>query len=98
MGLFLKNERVVKEGYETKMPIYSWFKGLLRWLFLLNFFIGLANLLLIFITDGARMLQTFMSKMIKDQKKAIKVWYVINAGFAFMLIIGLFATYLKDLF
>lgn len=93
----IRNERAIISGKETSAGIYYWFKGLFRWLFLLNFFVGLVNLLPIFITDGARMLQVFLASIIKDKKKAKKIWIKINAGFITLLLIGLLGPLIKTL-
>jgi len=85
----IKNERAIISGKETSAGIYYWFKGLFKWLFLLNFFVGLVNLLPIFITDGARMLQVFLETIISNKKRAKKIWTRINAGFITLLLIGL---------
>jgi len=86
----IKNEAKLKDG-----KVFFWFKGLFRWLFMLNILIGLINLLPIYITDGARMLLIALQSSIKNKKKAIKVWSVINWAFVLLILIGLFATYLK---
>ncbi len=74
---------------------FFWFKGLFKWLYLLNLFIGLMNLLPIFITDGAKMLFVAIQGSIKSKKKALRVWSLINKVFVALILIGLFATYLK---
>lgn len=91
----IQNERRVKPGYEAAAGVYYWFKGLFRWLFLLNVFIGLANLLPLYMTDGARMLLIAMQKIMKDKKKAQKIWGSINAVFLTLLLVGILITYIK---
>ncbi|MBN1376771.1 site-2 protease family protein [Candidatus Woesearchaeota archaeon] len=87
----IQNERRLIEGKEFQGKVFYWFKDLLRWLFFLNFAVGLINLLPIFATDGARMLKIFMDKIMK-KKKSDKIWFLINITFTFILIISLFAT------
>jgi len=94
----LKNVRVVKPEYKRIAGIFYWFKELFKWLFLLNFFIGLANLLPIFVTDGAKILQLAISNSMKNKEKAIKIWKFANALFLFLIVIGLLSSYLRRLF
>lgn len=93
----IKNERRVKPKFESIKQSYYWFKDLFRWLFLLNYFIGLINLFPIFITDGARILKVALSRIIKDKEKAAKLWSFINLLFLFFIIVGLVSTYLKKM-
>ena len=92
----IKNERKVKPEFENIKGVYYWFKELFRWLFLFNYFIGLINLFPVFITDGAKMLKVALERLIKNQKKAVKVWSFINVLFLFLIIAGLIASYLKQ--
>jgi membrane-associated protease RseP (regulator of RpoE activity) len=85
----------VRPEYESIKGPYYWFKDLFKWLFLLNYFIGLINLFPIYITDGARMLRVAIGKLVKNQEKAIKVWSFINMMFLFLILIGIVSTYLK---
>ncbi len=92
------NERKMKPKYAwLKHPFY-WTKDLFKWLFLLNFFIGLFNLLPLGIVDGGRILKTFLDKTIKNKLKARKVWSFISAFFLILLLFGLATTYLGNPF
>ena len=91
----IKNERRVRPEYESIKGPYYWFKDLFKWLFLLNYFIGLINLFPIYITDGARILRVAVGKLVKNQEKAIKIWSFINMLFLFLILIGIVSTYLK---
>ena len=64
----------------------------------LCFFIGLTNLLPIFITDGARMLQVALEDTISNKKRADLIWKVINWMFFALIVIGLLSTYFKKFF
>jgi len=94
----LRNVRAVAPEYRSAYPVFAWFKGLFKWLFLLNFFIGLTNLLPIFITDGARMLQVALEDTISNKKRADLIWKVINWMFFALIVIGLLSTYFKKFF
>jgi len=91
----IKNEAKVKKEYERFGGIFFWLKGLFKWLYLLNLLIGLVNLLPIYITDGAKMLFVALQDIIKDKKRALKIWSVINLMFVLLVLIGTSATYLK---
>lgn len=94
----VKNERVMKPEYKQYEGVYYWFRGLLRWLFLLNFFIGLANLMPLGIVDGGRMLHTALQSLIKHEGRAKKVWVVIALAFLGMLLFGLVVNYFGNPF
>ncbi len=94
----IKNERRVLSKYEKiKMPYY-WTKELIRWLFLLNLFIGLFNLLPLGIVDGGLMMGTLLKSTMKDEKKAKKVWGFISFILLAILILGLVSTYFGNPF
>lgn len=85
-----KNERKLKEGYPSWIgSVFFWFKGLFRWLYLLNLFVGLANLIPLGIVDGGRMLQTFLHSTIHDKKKAQMIWKWISLVFLGIILFGL---------
>ncbi len=93
-----KNERRVKSQYKFIKPVFYWFKDLFKWLFLLNFFIGLFNLLPLGIVDGGRILNTFLQSNVKDKEKARKIWSFISLFFLLLLLFGLLTTYLGNPF
>jgi len=89
-----QNERRINEEYTTIAPVYYWIKGFLKWLFLLNLFIGLANLLPLGIVDGGRMLQTALHSLYPNDKgRARKLWGFISMLFLFGLLFALFVNY-----
>lgn len=94
----VKNERTVKPEYEwLKHPFY-WIKELIRWLFLLNLFVGLFNLLPLGIVDGGRMLDTFLQTTMKNKKRAKKIWGFVSMFFLLALLFGLITSYLGNPF
>lgn len=93
----LKNEISFKEQYKSYKLPFNWTVGLLKWLFLLNLFVGLFNLLPLGIVDGGRMLQVLLHKTIKNEKRANKVWGFISFLILGMLLLGLVGNYLKKL-
>jgi membrane-associated protease RseP (regulator of RpoE activity) len=89
-----QNERRVYEEHTGLASVYYWFRGLLKWLFLLNLFIGLANLLPLGIVDGGRMLQTALHSLYPNNKgRARKLWGFISMLFLFALGFALFVNY-----
>jgi membrane-associated protease RseP (regulator of RpoE activity) len=89
----IRNEGKIKN--EKIGAIFFWFKGLFKWLYLLNIAIGLINLLPIYLTDGAKMLYVALVGSVKSKKRALKIWSMINLVFVILIFVGLFATYLK---
>jgi len=94
----IRNEAKVVEGREGFASVFFWFKDLFKWLFLLNFFIGLANLMPLGIVDGGRMLQISLHKLVKDKKRAQKIWSFISIMFLVFLFFGLITTYVGNPF
>jgi len=94
-----KNERRIKPQYQSFIgPVFYWLKDLFKWLFLLNFFIGLFNLLPLGIVDGGRILNTLLQSTMKNKEKAKKVWGFISLFFVVLLLLGLITTYLGNPF
>lgn len=93
-----KNERHIREEYVSAGPVYYWFRGLIRWLFLLNFFIGLANLLPLGIVDGGRMLETALHRLYGNEHKARKMWGFIGTVFVSSLLFALLVNYFGNPF
>lgn len=94
----VKNERVVLPKYELLKAPYYWTKTLFRWLFLLNFFIGIFNLLPLGIVDGGLMMSTLLHKTINDKKKAKRIWGFISMALLILLVLSLISTYLGNPF
>ncbi|MBN2421040.1 site-2 protease family protein [Candidatus Woesearchaeota archaeon] len=94
----IKNERRVLSEYEKIKHPYYWLKELFRWLFLLNLFIGLFNLLPLGIVDGGLMLGTLLKSTSKNEHRARKIWAVISTTLLLILLLSLFATYFGNPF
>ena len=90
----IRNERLLKPQYERWGWLIYWLKELIKWVTIFNLFIGLINLLPIFITDGARMLQTALLKMMSNKQRALMIWKVVNLLFGMLFVIGIAGTYL----
>ena len=93
-----KNERRVLQKYQTLKPYYYWLKDLFKWIFVFNLFVGLFNLLPLGIVDGGRILKTLLDRIMKNKKKAQKVWGFISFFFLAVLILGLLTTYFGNPF
>jgi len=94
----INNEIRVKPEYENIKGVFYWIKDLIKWLFLLNFFIGLFNLLPLGIVDGGRMLKTLLDSVVKNKIKAMKLWGIISMFFLFLVLFGLIVTYVGNPF
>ena len=95
----IKNELKVKEGVnKIGYGVYAWVRGLLKWIGLLSFFIGLANLLPIGPIDGGRMVKTASEKLYKNKTKAKKRWIFISMIILLLLLFSLIFPWLKGLF
>jgi len=88
-----RNEREVKPKYQRIKQPYFWVKGLLMWLFILNLLVGLINLLPIYVTDGGRMFGVALLKIIKDKKKAAKIYSFLATLFLATIVISLIINY-----
>jgi len=72
----------------TVYNVFLWIQDLFKWIFFLSLGIGLINLFPIFITDGSKMLKISLDKIMKDEKKSTKVWFIINKlGILLLLIL-----------
>lgn len=94
----VQNERRVLSEYGGVAPIYYWFRGFIKWLFLLNLFIGLANLLPLGIVDGGRMLQTALHSLFDNKFHAQKLWTFISMLFLGALLFALLVNYFGNPF
>lgn len=92
----VQNERRINPEYNNIAWLYYWLRGFIKWLFLLNFFIGLANLLPLGIVDGGRMLKTALHSLFDNKGMAKKVWLYISiiffGGILFALLVNYFGN------
>lgn len=77
------------------LNILNWFIELFGWLYFLSLNIGLINLLPVFITDGARMLKVFFSRIIKDKEKSMSAWLFFNWVSLFSIVILVFLPFFR---
>ncbi len=87
------NERRFKKEYQTIGPGFAWTKELIRWIVLINFLVGIMNLLPLIFTDGGRMLKVALEKIWGDAKQADKLWVAIGLLFIFTLLAALLIKY-----
>ncbi len=73
--------------------IVKWFAGFVFWLFILNFGIGLFNLLPIGPLDGGRMFQLVCFKLFKKKPTALKVWHLVSLAFFLLILVNLVAGF-----
>jgi membrane-associated protease RseP (regulator of RpoE activity) len=72
--------------------IFSKFIEVLKWTFLLNLLIGIANLLPIWITDGGQIFREICLKYVKNKKTAYKIYNFVSILVLIMIIITLFPS------
>ncbi len=90
-------KKSVVEKYGSFLPsLISWTNMLVFWLVIMNFGIGLFNLLPLGPIDGGRMFLTAMLYIFKNDAKAKKIWGVVSF-FCLMLIFINLAPYLWKL-
>ncbi|MBD3310861.1 hypothetical protein GF351_06605 [Candidatus Woesearchaeota archaeon] len=94
----IENVKDVKPEYAAFKPVFYWIKGFLKWLGLLSFFIGMANLLPLAILDGGRMSDLALKRIVKDRKKANKIFTFISLLFLAALFFGLMTSYIGNPF
>jgi membrane-associated protease RseP (regulator of RpoE activity) len=75
--------------------IANWLDSFFFWLFFIGINIGLINLFPIYITDGAKLVESALLKHMKDKKKAMKVWSIINKTCLWLLILLFFAPLIR---
>ncbi len=98
----ITNEVQVKEPYQEGIgnigySLLNWLNGLLRWLFLLSFGIGLFNLLPLPIVDGGRMAQVFLHKL-RGPEEGEKRYRQISVLLLLVLVLNLIFPLLSGLF
>jgi len=93
----IQNEMRVKAQYQKISGTFFWFKDLFKWLFTLNIFVGLFNLLPMAIVDGGRMFQIAINKMVGDNEKGNRIVIYIALLFVAIMLIMLARTYLPGL-
>ncbi len=75
--------------------IFSWFNMLIFWLFLINIGVGLFNLLPLGPVDGGRMFFLLALGIVKDKKKAHKIWKFVSWFCLLLIIINLMPYIMK---
>lgn len=83
----------VKAQYGEILPaVFTWFVGLLFFLYLLNLGIGLFNLIPLGPIDGGRMMLTTLEAWF-DEEKAKKIWGVVSVIFLLILLTGIATSF-----
>lgn len=99
LGVFVKQHSVVRDEFAQQFGTllitpFSWFAGLLFWLFILSLGIGLFNLLPLGPVDGGRMFQLAMHKFF-EKDKGNTYWKYVSMFFAFLIIANMVAGFIK---
>ncbi|MFO7872786.1 MAG: site-2 protease family protein [Candidatus Undinarchaeales archaeon] len=91
-GIFLKQSLINPECYPVKYGSASvfWFIfGVLKWTILLNYAIGLINLLPVKPLDGGLMVETVVNKFVENKKLAANIVYAISFFGLLILLVNL---------
>ena len=78
-------------------PVMDWIKLLLIWLFMINFGVGLFNLLPLGPVDGGRIFYTLTLVFIKNEQKAKKIWGYVSFICLILIFINLLPWIMKIL-
>ena len=99
IGAYLEQSTKIKEEvsatYGKFLPnVLTWLFGLFVFLYILNFGIGLFNLVPIGPLDGGRMLQLVLHRIF-DKEKGDKVWYYIGMFFLILIFINIAFAFVR---
>ena len=99
IGAYLEQSTRINENVESTFGEFLpnalvWFYGLLIILFILNFGIGLFNLVPIGPLDGGRMMQLVLHKLF-DKEKGDRIWGYVGIFFLILIFINLAAGFFK---
>jgi len=102
MGVTLSQNYQMKEGITRYLGNYFpwsifYLIDLMKWIFILSLGIGLANLLPLGPTDGGRIVQVTLDRILSPLRSA-KVWKTLSAIFVFLLIFNLLFPYVRYIF
>ena len=78
-----------EDGKELLGKILSWISLLFYWLFTINLAVGMFNMLPLGPIDGGKMFLIFSNVLIKNEKKAKKLWVFISFFCLALILLGL---------
>lgn len=78
--------------------VMRWLSRLFFWLYFISLNLGLINLFPIFITDGARIIQSTFLAFIRDKKKALSSWKLVNQLCVLMLLTLLLLPIIRSIY
>lgn len=88
-GMHLSKNLLNAKHSQLALDTFNWTVGLLFWIGLLSFGIGLFNLVPLGPIDGGRMLRVFMHSVYEDKKKADSHWGKISLVMLVLILITL---------
>lgn len=99
MGVYVQQNTKIKESFTEKYGRFTpmviiWFMGLLFWLNILNFGIGLFNLAPMGPLDGGRMLLVTLQQFF-EEKKALKYWKYIGLFFLAIVLVNVLFAFIR---
>ena len=84
-----------KEGQENLGKVLSWVSLLFYWLFTINLAVGMFNMLPLGPIDGGKMFLIVSNSVVKNEKKARKIWMFVSFFCLALILIGLMPFILK---
>lgn len=94
----VQNEIALRSEYQGISMPFFWLKGLIQWLYRLNFFVGIFNLLPLVIVDGGRMFQIAVGKTVKSKVLQNRIIGYFATFFLIIMLIAFLKTYAPFLF
>jgi membrane-associated protease RseP (regulator of RpoE activity) len=105
LGVYVQQSSNLKQSFIDRYGLITakivlWFTGspgkygLIFWLYVLNLGIGLFNLVPVGPLDGGRMLNVVLGKFL-EKKKAQKIWGWISLFFLALILINIFASFIR---
>jgi membrane-associated protease RseP (regulator of RpoE activity) len=99
IGITISQYSIIKknisENYKHSLLTFLWISKLIFWLYLINFGVGLFNLLPLGPVDGGRMFKTGISYFVKNKKRTHKIWTSISFLCLFLIFINLLPYIIK---
>lgn len=80
--------------YKIPISVFEWFLGLLGWLFIFNFWVGIMNCLPIVFADGGHMLYDVLGLFIKKEKIKQKILVLTTSFVVGILLFNILGSYI----
>lgn len=98
LGVLIEPNVVIEEGVKAQFGVladaFLWLVGLVRWMVILNFLVGVMNFLPIWALDGGRVAYDLLGYFIKDQKLLMIALNLLFAFFVGLIVLNLIGPFL----